>query len=269
MSSAASSSSPHVAPVHADEVDRAVAGDAGALGEHGGEEALKLAAAHLARGHRELAVGDLAEAADMAVDADVVGRIGEDELHLLPPLAHSETKQLVIALGLDGIAAVEPVLAHDPEHAGPRDGSRIRIDFRNMIRRVGLPPPGVLAENPLQPLSIDVAAIDDGVDLAHVEAGDLHLEARIGNQEMLQLDLQEVGIPAGILGDAVVGDDVGSLLRFREILDGDRGDGFPAKQLCGLDPAVARQDAGFRINQHRDRKAEGPDALGNLVDLLL
>ena len=55
--------------------------------------------AHLARGHGELAVPDRAEAADVAVDRHVVGRIGEHELRLL--LAHEPGERRRIA----GVAA--------------------------------------------------------------------------------------------------------------------------------------------------------------------
>ena len=52
----------------------------GQVPECGHEEIGELILAHLARGHRELAVLYLAEATDMAVDGNVIGRIGEHHL---------------------------------------------------------------------------------------------------------------------------------------------------------------------------------------------
>ena len=71
---------------HALKVNGAVEADLGLVAEGGREEGDELLLAHLARGAGELLVLDRAEAADMAIDLHVVGRIREHEPRLL--LAH-------------------------------------------------------------------------------------------------------------------------------------------------------------------------------------
>ena len=63
-------------PIHEDEVQRAGLGDGRHRAEHRPEEVGERDARHLAGGHRELAVA--AARGDVAVDAHVVRRIGDD-----------------------------------------------------------------------------------------------------------------------------------------------------------------------------------------------
>ena len=74
---------------------------------------MKSASAHLADGHGEVAVFDLAEPADIPLDADVVGRVGEDDAGLF------FTKKCRVALRRPRVAAIEAVLADAPQIAGP------------------------------------------------------------------------------------------------------------------------------------------------------
>ena len=88
-----------MAPVHADVVQRTGGTEGGkvvaGLGEKGGEFGL----VHLARGHRERAMVDRAEAAGMPVDFHVVRRVGEDCRSVF--LAH----QCREGQGIEGAAA--------------------------------------------------------------------------------------------------------------------------------------------------------------------
>jgi hypothetical protein len=81
--------------------------------EGAGEEGGELGLIHLARGHREFAVPDRPEPADMAVDRHVVWRVGED--HRGPGLAHEHA----ISLLVEGTAAMHPVRTEEPGVAGP------------------------------------------------------------------------------------------------------------------------------------------------------
>ena len=48
---------------------------------------------------------------------------------------------------------------------------------------------------------------------------------------MLQLDSQDLAIPAGLLGELVVGEDVGPLLRLREVRESQAGHGIESERL--------------------------------------
>ena len=60
---------------------------------------------------------------------------------------------------------------------------------------------------------------------------------------MLQLDGEDLAIPAGLLGELVVGEDVGALLRLGQMLEPDARHGLEAELLRGFDAAVAGDDA--------------------------
>lgn len=62
-----------------DEVDCAVGARRGQVAEHRLQKGGELGLRHLARRHRDLGVLDRAEAADVAVDRHVVGRVGEHD----------------------------------------------------------------------------------------------------------------------------------------------------------------------------------------------
>src|ERR1700730_11830910 len=67
-----------MAPVHTDVVQRAVEAERGEGAKSLAEKGSEFGLVHLARGHREGAMVDRAEAARVTVDPYVVGRIGED-----------------------------------------------------------------------------------------------------------------------------------------------------------------------------------------------
>jgi hypothetical protein len=71
-----------VAPIHADEGNRAVAGLSGGITQTVLEEVSEGGARHLADPHREFAMANATEAADVTFDFHVVGRIGEDQVDL-------------------------------------------------------------------------------------------------------------------------------------------------------------------------------------------
>src|SRR5947208_4948303 len=73
---------PHVAPVHADLMDRAVNGVLGEPIKDRFQEGRELDFAHLAAAHGELAMTNATEPTDIAVDGHVVGRVREHEFRL-------------------------------------------------------------------------------------------------------------------------------------------------------------------------------------------
>ena len=64
----------HVAPVHANKMDRTIDGMSSEMGEGGREEIRELFARHFTRRHCEVAVASVAEPAHIAVNRDVIGR---------------------------------------------------------------------------------------------------------------------------------------------------------------------------------------------------
>ncbi len=83
---------------------------------------------HLAGGHRELLVLDLARAADVAGDRHVVGRVADNELRALVP------QEGPIALRAEGIAAEQAVVAELPEVARPRDDFGADVLLLKVVR---------------------------------------------------------------------------------------------------------------------------------------
>ena len=183
----------------------------------------------------------------MAVDRHVVGRVGEDHPRLLA--VHQQPDDVRV----ERVAADQPVRPELPDIARPA------------ARRPGLGQPVVLGIAGLlrrQPL-------DQAVDLRDREAGDADVEAEIVGEERLQLLGQQVLVPAGVQRQLVVGEHIGPLLGRRHGLDADAGHRRHAEELRRLDPAMAGEDGVLGVDQHRVGEAEGPDALGDLADLLL
>jgi hypothetical protein len=71
-----------------------------------------------------------------------------------------------------------------------------------------------------------------------------------------------------VAGELVVGEHVGALLCRIEVGEAQGWHAFQAEQLGGLDPAVAGDDLAARAEQHWVDKAEPPDAVRDLPDLL-
>ena len=107
------------------------------------------------------------------------------------------------------------MLAELPEIA--RDGDRrcVGVDLRDPVRIVvGLG-----------------GAEDKAVDLCRVETDDLDIEVELDLAERLQLYRQQLLIPTGQLGQAVIGDDLRLDLSFGEVAQPDCRDLFEPEQL--------------------------------------
>src|SRR5665647_13077 len=73
----------HVAPIHADLVDRAVGRMPAEQGIYIGEEGRELAFAHFAGGHGEFTVLDATQPGHVAINLHVIGWVRKDELGLV------------------------------------------------------------------------------------------------------------------------------------------------------------------------------------------
>ena len=186
----------------------------------------------------------------MAADRHIIGRIGEHHLRLL--LA----EQRRINVGLCGIATDEAMPADRPDIASPRD-RRPRRDRRHLICGIGLAV--LFAERQLA---------DEHVDLRQLEAGDGEIEVDVEVGEILELDREQVPIPAGILGELVVGDHISADIRLAHARQLDGRDRHAAEQLRGRDTAMPGDDAVRIIDQDRIGESEPPDRRGDLLNLL-
>src|SRR5271170_2192979 len=72
-----------MAPVDADEVQRAVDAECSEVAESLAKKAGEFGSIHLARGHREGSMVDRAETTGMTIDRHIVGRVGEHQRRAL------------------------------------------------------------------------------------------------------------------------------------------------------------------------------------------
>ena len=126
-----------MAPIHADEVNGAGTGCGDASAQGVSEELSELIAAHLAGGHRELAVA--AARVGMPADRDIVRRVekGCVDLYVFPDNARQERAVATITTS-------KAMVAEDPDVIRP--GSRRRFFLREMITSLA---PAPFLEPPL------------------------------------------------------------------------------------------------------------------------
>ena len=122
-------------------------------------------------------MADHAKPADVALDRNIVGRVGE---HDIGDLAIHQRGEV---FGVERVAAEQPMASKRPEVADPAD--RALLHRRKESRRIGRS-------------RLLVEAFDPHIDLAHVEAGRLEVEAEIHNGEFLQLFGQKPGASFGV-----------------------------------------------------------------------
>lgn len=181
----------------------------------------------------------------MTVDLDVVGWVGED--HLCP----GTFEKAGVGRSISRVAADQAMSANLPDIAGARHG-RTLFDLRHVISRIGL--------------SVSFVTEQD-IDLGHFKAGDCDVEIEIEAGQMLQLDLQNLRIPPGFLGELVVGQDVGSLLCVVEMIEAHARHGLEPKRFGRFDAAMAGDDATILVDQDRVVESERLDARSDLRDL--
>ena len=138
-----------------------------------------------------------------------------------------------------------------PEVAEPRDG-RAAVTRRHNVVHVRL----------------RLGLANQHVDLGHLEAGNRNVEIKIERREMLQFDPKDLAIPAGLLGELVVGEDVGALLSIAEMLKTQARYGSQTELLRGFHAAVASDDGPGPVDEDRIVKSESLDARRDLGNLL-
>ena len=142
-----------------------------------------------------------------------------------------------------------------PEVAGPRHRrARSAGDLRDLVLV-----PGAVRRR--------VTVEQEEVDLGGLEAGELDLEAEL--DELVEGAPEGVAVPAGLLGQAVLGDGEGAALRRAQAGQPQGRHPRQAEPERRLLAGVAGEDAVRLVDQDRDGEAELGDRPGQLVDLLV
>src|SRR5262249_44393007 len=92
------------------------------------------------------------------------------------------------------------------------------------------------------------------VDLGGLEARQLDLEVEI--DQRLQLDRQNLPVPAGLLGKPVIGKDVSPLFWLGQVGERHGRHDADAEELCRRDPSVSGDDLALIIDQDRIAEAK-------------
>jgi len=174
-------------------VDRTIGRITAELGVYTGKEARKLAFAHFARGHGEFTVLDAAQARNVAINLHVIRRVGKNEFGLV--VIH----QQLVSRGIGGITADQDVLSKHPDITQTADRRPARLLGHLVFRLLTFVPD----------------TLEDDVDLGGSKTRQEHIEAQI--DKALQLDCEELVIPACLLRKTVVRKDIGLLLGLAEM----------------------------------------------------
>jgi hypothetical protein len=111
--------------------------------------------------------------------------------------------------------------------------------------------------------------IEQKIELGGVEPGDLHIELQFQGSQILQLDLEDLLVPASQLGQPIVGDHIGPALGIRQMVQPngrhprdamrlERGSTQGRRRTCrAIDGEAAL---------HRDGMRDSPVQLRNAVE---
>jgi hypothetical protein len=186
-------------------------------------------------------------ARDVAVDGDVVGGIHEHNLGLSP--AEEER----VRVGFRGIHAKKAMRPDQPQIAGARDHGGVQIDLGDRVGGIGFVGPRIP---------------DQEINLRGLESDHLEVKAEIELGQVLELESKEVSVPAGVLGELVVGDYVGADLRLGEMLEPKRRNGRHSEELRRAYAPVARDHGIAAVDEDGIGEPERLDRGRDLADLL-
>ncbi len=109
----------------------------------------------------------------------------------------------------------------------------------------------------------------NGVNFGNFESRNRDIEVTLDVQKVLKLDGEYGCVPAGLLCQSIVGDDISSDLIRRQVFESDRRHFGNAKQLGGRHSPVSRDYRAVLVDEDRIVEAESPDAVSDLADLPL
>ena len=114
-----------------------------------------------------------------------------------------------------------------------------------------------------------VEGCDPQIDLTRLEAGDLDIEIKAAKRELPELLGEQLIVPGGNLGQSIVGDHEGAGPGRRQVIEAQcRHLGYAEQAACEQS-SVTGHNIAVAIDQDRDIKTEGLDAVGDLPDLPL
>jgi transposase len=181
------------------------------------------------------------------VRASVIGRIGKD-------CGSATAAQYPVEVPrLPRVAAEQPMFSQEPQIATTRD--RCFRDRGQGVFRIRSRRPHVGEEQ---------------IDLGRFEARDRNIELldRQELNEFAKLDRKEFSIPAGLFGDSVVGDHIGTLLGWAEVAEPNDRHLSHTLQARALQSSMSGENHILVVDDQRVQESELPDAGGNLPDLL-
>ena len=182
------------------------------------QKGLELRRGELARRHGKIGVLDRAQPRDVARDRHVVRRVGEQHVRLVGP------QHVGVALGLQGVAAEQAMLAKDPKVAQAAHRRGAGVDRRQFV------------------FLIDAAAVQQDVDLAHLEAADFEIDLRGKFQDLGELEGERLAVPCGIVGNAVERQPQRPQLGLGQVRQADRRHLAEAQLPCGQHQSPAGND---------------------------
>jgi len=222
-------------------MDRAIRAPLGQQGQGTRQKVGELRWNHLARRHRKFAMVCFSVAPSMAVDHHVVGRVGEDDVCAL--LSHQRRERRLIPR----IPAVNAVLSQLPKIAELRNDNSF------------------LSGQLIGAVVLDRLAVQDDVEFGNLKARKAYVYL-ILKDEMLQLDSEDSVVPACVLSQTIVCDDICPHLGWRQTLEQNSRNALQTKEFGSFHSAVARDDGPCSVYKDWVRESEGSDAVRNFAD---
>ena len=137
---------------------------------------------------------------------------------------------------------VRPHTAQQPRHVGGVGGAAAEQPMRPEEPEVACWETGTAGGSGVSSSRGSGASVrEQRVELGRLEAERAEVDAELG--EVADLQRQQLAVPAGLLGEPVVGEDVGPLLRLAEVRQLDHRHRGEAELAGRQHPAVAGDDA--------------------------
>ena len=179
----------------------------------------------------------------MAGDRNVPRRIGKN--HLGPLVSEKPG----VALAHQGICAKDAMLAEQPQISQLRHRRRGLVQRRQII------------------LFVVAVAFEGDVDLAHLKAADAKVDLAADLQNVGELQLQRINIPARVLAKPVEREPQHPQFGLVEVGNGHGGDFSQAEPFGGNSQSPAGDHAAVHVDDDGKDEAELFDARLQLADL--
>jgi hypothetical protein len=186
-------------------------------------------------------------AAPDRADRNIVGRIAKDSRRRHP------LHESIEIVGLSGITTQQPVLSKRPQVS--RLSRRLLRQGRHGVLRIG-------TRRPIGEKQIDFGGLKP-------RQRDIHALSWQELNQLAEFNRKEFKVPSSPLGDLVVGDHIGALLRRGEVIEPDDWHMGKTKEPRSLETPVASQNAIVGVRYYRVEKTERSYARGDLLELLL